>query len=482
MSRKKKQRIVNKPQSTNERIATVDGFLNFPSRLGIGTNNQTSGATYFPNLISRNRLLLESAYRSSWLVGAAVDSVADDMTRKGVTITTQLEATRKSQLETCWEDLYLWDSLNSIIKWSRLYGGAVGVLLIDGQDPSTQLRVNTIGRGAFKGVLVLDRWLLNQTISEIITDLGPDMGKPKFYEVTAAAQGIPTWKIHHSRIIRMEGQELPFQQAYTENGWGQSVVERLWDRLLAFDSGTTGAAQLVNKAHLRTVRIDKLRQILAEGGAMEKALLKNMEMIRLMQSIEGLTLLDNKDEFDTTSYTFSGLSDVLIQFGQQVSGALGIPLVRLFGQSPAGFSTGDTDLSNYYDNINTQQERRLRRPLRRLFDIVHRSLFGEPLPDEFDFEFNPLWQMSDTDRSTVANNTVTALNGAVDGGLMPLHAAMSDLKNTSRVTGIGGNLTDEDIEDAKDQPPPDLRESDDLDEDTLPTGTDGLRKPVEESR
>ncbi|EJU2685124.1 hypothetical protein N4V86_005595, partial [Salmonella enterica] len=93
MSRKKKQRIVNKPQSTDERIATVDGFLNFPSRLGIGTNNQTSGATYFPNLISRNRLLLESAYRSSWLVGAAVDSVADDMTRKGVTITTQLEAT-----------------------------------------------------------------------------------------------------------------------------------------------------------------------------------------------------------------------------------------------------------------------------------------------------------------------------------------------------------------------------------------------------
>jgi hypothetical protein len=36
---------------------------------------------------------------------------------------------------------------------------------------------------------------------------------------------------------------------------------------------------------------------------------------------------------------------VLLQFAQQLSGALNIPLTRLFGQSPAGMnSTGEGDL------------------------------------------------------------------------------------------------------------------------------------------
>ncbi|MFX8813048.1 phage portal protein, partial [Acinetobacter baumannii] len=91
-----------------------------------------------------------------------------------------------------------------------------------------------------------------------------------------------------------------------------------------------------------------------------------------------------------------GLDNILMQFGQQIAGALGIPLVRLFGQSPAGFSaTGESDLSNYYDNINQQQEGRMRTPLHKLLEIVSRSKLGKPLPDSFKFDFASLWQIDD---------------------------------------------------------------------------------------
>jgi hypothetical protein len=76
-------------------------------------------------------------------------------------------------------------------------------------------------------------------------------------------QGIPPWKIHHSRLIRMEGDSLPFQQAQTENGWGMSVVERIFERIEAFDTATVGTTQLIHKAHLRTYSIEKLRSVLA---------------------------------------------------------------------------------------------------------------------------------------------------------------------------------------------------------------------------
>jgi len=441
----------NTKQSAKPKQQTIDGYDNFMSRLGLQTGNLSAHGTYSPNFTSRNRVLLEFAYRSSWIVGAAVDTIADDMTRKGVSITSQMDHKAKSRLTGRWEELSLWDALSDTIKWSRLYGGAVGVIMIDGQDMTTPLRMETIGRDQFKGLLVLDRWMLNQTITETIDQLGPDLGKPKFYQVVAAQPGIPAWKIHHTRLIRMDGVGLPYQQAYTENGWGMSVVERLYDRIMAFDSASTGAAQLVNKAHLRTYSIEKLREILGFGGEREAALMKHIDMIRLFQSIEGMTLMDKSDEFATHSYSFAGLSDVISQFGEQISGATGIPLVRLFGQSPAGFSGGDADLANYYDNVGSQQERRTRKPIRRLFEILHRSEFGTPLPEDFDFEFNPLWQMSDIDRSTVASNTVGSISKAVESGIMPPHTGMAELRDTSRVTGIGSNITDKDIEDAKSQ-------------------------------
>ncbi len=119
----------------------------------------------------------------------------------------------------------------------------------------------------------------------------------------------------------------------TENEWGMSVVERIWDRLTAFDSATVGAAQLVYKAHLRTYKVEKLRELIALGGPAFEALLKNIDLIRQFQSNEGMTLMDAKDTFETHQYSFSGLDDILSQFAEQISGAVGIPLVRLFGQS-----------------------------------------------------------------------------------------------------------------------------------------------------
>ena len=70
----------------------------------------------------------------------------------------------------------------------------------------------------------------------------------------------------------------------------------------------------------------------------------------------------------------------------------------------------------------------MRQPLRRIIDIIYRSELEQALPDDFTFEFNPLWQMSDVDRSTVAVNTTAAIVNALDAGLMTTKAAMTDLR------------------------------------------------------
>ncbi len=263
-----------------------------------------------------------------------------------------------------------------------------------------------------------------------------------------ARPDIPAWRIHHSRLIRFDGVTLPFQQKMTENEWGMSVVERIWDRLTAFDSATVGAAQLVYKAHLRTYKVEKLRELIALGGPAFEALLKNIDLIRQFQSNEGMTLMDAKDTFETHQYSFSGLDDILSQFAEQISGAVGIPLVRLFGQSPKGFSTGDADLANYYDRVSSLQERRLRLPVRRVLDIMHRSELGKPLPDDFTFEFNPLPSITpfegvDGAIANIAGVTRHKLyendTGKTDGNGLPPHS-ISAIVDGGDVTEIARTI------------------------------------------
>ncbi|GAB7202396.1 hypothetical protein OS31_40230 [Dickeya oryzae] len=168
-----------------------------------------------------------------------------------------MDPKRRGVLEAKFDEFRLWDRLNDVIKWSRLYGGAVGLILIEGQAPLTPLIPEKIGKGSFKGLSVLDRWMINPQLTRRVKALGPDLGKPEFYDIVTSAQGLPAWTVHYSRLTRFDGVTLPYQQALTENEWGMSVVERIFDRLTSYDSTSVGAAQLAYKAHLRTMKIKK---------------------------------------------------------------------------------------------------------------------------------------------------------------------------------------------------------------------------------
>lgn len=439
-------------------VRTSDSFQNVQAQLGWGTNNQSSASTYSLSYQSRNRIALEAAYRGSWIVAAAVDAIPEDMTRCGIEMS-GLDPDEISTLETDMTNLGIWDRLCENGKWARLYGGSLAVMLIEGQDLSTPLRVETVGKDQFKGLLVLDRWMVSPPVGDVVTDYGPDMGKPVFYNVIADYAAIPKAKIHYSRVIRMEGADLPFYQRVSENGWGLSVLEPLWDRLIAFDSASVGTGQLVYKAHLRVMKIKGLRDIIAAGGPALAGLEAQIKFTRMAQTNEGMTILDGEDEFDTHQYSFSGLSDVLIQFAQQLSGATGIPLTRLFGQSPNGLNaTGEGEMKQYHEKVKQKQEKEFRTPIQRLLSVMSMSSLGKPLDKEFQYEFRNLQEMSEAEKAEIATKKTAAVVQALDANIIKPSTAMKELKASAPVTGMFGNISDDDIAEAEKQeenaPPP----------------------------
>ncbi|MDG7050732.1 MAG: DUF1073 domain-containing protein [Nitrososphaerota archaeon] len=433
---------------------TTDSFQNFEQNLGLGANNAMSSSSYGFNPITRNRTLLEWIYRGSWLGGVAVDVKADDMTRGGVDIIGEMEPDNVQAIEEESVNLNIFGKINEASKWGSLYGGAVAVILIDGQDVSTALREDTVKKDQFKGLLVMDRWMVQPSLENLVTDLGPHLGEPKYYRVTAMAPALVNQNIHYSRIIRFEGVKLPYWQRVMENLWGLSVLERMYDRMIAFDSATTGAAQLVYKSYLRNYKIKGLRQVVATGGDALAGLTQYVEMMRRFQGIEGMTLIDGDDEFASESHgAFGGLSDILMRFMEQCAGAIQIPLVRLFGQSPSGFSTGDTDLRNYYDEVKQLQERDLKVGVTKIYKIMALSL-GLEIPKGFGINFRSLWQLSDPEKSDIASKNVDTVSRANEAGIIGNKTSLQELKQQSKITGIFTNITEEDIEAAENEPPP----------------------------
>jgi hypothetical protein len=437
-------------------IATADTFQNFLTRTGVGAGNIGGAGHYGFNPVTRNRVQMEWSYRGSWIVGMAVDAPAKDMTREGVEIQSDDKPDKIQHLQKEAQRLSIWKGICETTKWSRLYGGALGWLMIDGQDTASPLRTETIRQGQFKGIKAIDRWQLQPDLSDIIDDLGPDLGNPRFYDyLPDVGSGLKRMRIHYSRVLRMTGVELPYWQKIGENYWGQSVIERIWDRLISFDSGTMGAAQMLYKAHLRTYKVKDLRQIISTGGEAYEGLIKQINAIRAFQSNEGLTLMDADDEFEVHAYAFGGIDLVLLQLGQQLSGALGIPLVRLFGQSPAGLnSTGESDLRMYYDNIRAEQESLLRMPVETIYHVLYRSTFGAAPPQKFTLEFAPLWQMTDDQKADVTNKRTAATKAAFDSQIIDKPTALRELRGQSQVTGAFSHITDDQIKAAENEPAP----------------------------
>ena len=76
--------------SVNEQRRAVDAFSNIAARLGAGFNNLLEGTNYPLTRLSFNYILMQSLYRSNWIIRKVVDVPAEDMTKNWMVWTPRL--------------------------------------------------------------------------------------------------------------------------------------------------------------------------------------------------------------------------------------------------------------------------------------------------------------------------------------------------------------------------------------------------------
>ena len=420
-------------------MEALDGYSNAAAFLGEDSPLISSG-TFRRSNLTANTELLTVTYRESWLAKRIIDMPSEDMTRAWYSLSTALPEDDLQDLKKLEAKHSVKQEMTNALRWARLYGGSLALMVIRGEEDMLDqpLDMDLLLTDCFQGLLVLDRAQGLSPSLELVSDLDdPDFGLPEYYTVDLEMGELRSVRIHHSRVLRFTGRELPRTEAVAEDYWGASELEHIWDELQKRSATSANIAQLIFQANITTLKMGRFGEHLAFGSENQKsAILRSIEQENRMRTSFGLQLLSAGDSMETHSYSFGGLSDIYEAFMMDMAGAAEIPATKLFGRSPQGFNaTGESDLRNYCDLIAQMQERMLRPALEKLLPVMAVSCWGY-VPDDLEIVFEPVMTTSPAERAELVSKLSGDVIQAFQCGLLTREEALEELKARGEELGV----------------------------------------------
>lgn len=465
MSKKKRKKVVAQDSvykapiestgfvNTMDEVISVkralDGYSNVPANLGAGANNLVQTANYVMERFTWDYYTLNILFRDNWIAKAIIEKPANEMLKNGFSIHSQIEPDKIDKIMNIWQKTKTQNKFLKCLKWARLYGGCLLIPMIENQgDLSKPLDYETIMPDSYKGCFTVDRWSGVSPSIELVDNItDPDFGQPEYYDVSDNTTG-KTFRIHHSRVIKMIGREMPYWEEIAETYWGASELEHVYTELKKRDDTSANISFLIFLANIRVFKMDGISQMLSIGD--QQAAQRVYETMKTMNHLmcnTGTLAIDKEEDFAMHGYSFTGINDVYESFMLDISGAAEIPVDKLFGRSPSGFNSGAETLQNYYDTIDEKRETYVREPLEKIVKIITMSALGE-IPDDIEIDFNPVRRPSDLEKSDLAQKNAQPIFDAYAGGLIGKGTALKELKQQSDITGLWTNITDEMIQEA----------------------------------
>jgi phage-related protein (TIGR01555 family) len=394
----------------------ADGLVN--ALTGMGTRRDKSQYTNSTPIVFLSQEELENLY-SEWIPKRIVDIVAEQSTRKGFKVLFGGEgaaAEEVSGVEQVIEDLYILENLGLASKNARLFGGAVILLYID-DGRSAEQPVDYKNIRSVEGMEVLDRWQIAPVISE---NSLYDYSKATYYQIISGdlIRQPQLTKIHKDRILRFDGEWLPYRIRQRNYGWGMSTLQSAYDSFRFYSTGISSAATLLTEFDIFVHKLRGLSSMLAAGK--EKDVRDRLVLNDMSKSIyRGYAIDAEKEELEFISRNFGGVGEILEKLRIDIIGASQIPHTILFGESPGGLgSTGRSEERDFAKHLGDYQASHYKRPLQQLMKMIMLSKDGPTegrLPESWRVKFNDLFELNEREKADVR-----ARVAAVDGRYIQL--------------------------------------------------------------
>lgn len=385
-----------------------DGYVNLLNKYG--TKQDNSEAYKFEREPVIPDMQLTGLYEGNGLFSKIIDTPAEEALKHGFDLNLKSDELN-AFVEDALDDLEWEEKAATAIKWARLYGGALIVMLIDDgrglEEPVDWEHIRSIDE-----LRVYERSIVQPDYASLYQqDYGgkgvgnrvSKFGQPEYYYVSSI---YGSFKVHESRCLVFRNGVLPEQTSNaTYLFWGIPEYVRIRRALRETVTAHTDSVKLLERSVQAIYSMKGLASLLTTDDG-ENQVLKRLQLVDTSRGLLNSIAIDSEGEqYDFKTFQFSGVKDVIDATCNMLSALTNIPQTILFGRSPAGMNaTGDSDFESYYNFVEKIQRLMLKRNLRTLLDVVFRAgIASGDVAEEPDYklEFKPLWSLSDTEQAAV---------------------------------------------------------------------------------
>lgn len=384
----------------NNRTTRTDGYVNVLTKYGVPRDSSTAYRFQSEGVVSD--MALTEHYEGNGLFAKIIDAPAEEAVKHGFELAPDQSDTEEL-LNDALDALEWGEKAATAIKWARLYGGAIIVMLIDdGGGLDEPLNREAI-RG-IDGIRVYGRAIAQPGWTAAL------YGTPQTYNISSISG---YFTVHASRCLVFKNGVVP---EHTVNAqyrfWGLPEYLRIRNELRGCLTSHGLAVKLLDRSVQAIYTMKGLATLLtSEDG--EDVVLRRLQLIDKSRGILNSIAIDADGEnYDFKSVTFAGVKDIIDTTCNMLSAVTNIPQTILFGRSPAGMNaTGQGDLENYYNLCERIQRMMLYGNLKTLAGIIFAAAYakGELAEKQVaKIKFKPLWSLSETEQATVEQTRATA--------------------------------------------------------------------------
>lgn len=341
------------------------------------------------------------------LIRAGCEMIADEMVEKGITLTTkgnndpdtdkQAKLDRLNELIT---KINLLPTLRKAVSISKYYGGSLVYMDFDGIDTASEnllnpliLTKNELRGKKLRRLKVIEPYNLSPGQYNAADPLQEYYFKPRYWFVMGKA-------VDASRFLPpVQENELPTILRPAYNFFGIPLAQIVLDAVAHFTECREAEARLLTKFSLTVFKTNLNEQIFSGGDWSQ--IDNRVNNFVQYRSNDGVMLIDKESEdIDIKSTSLAGVKDIVSQAMEIVAAYFNEPVTKMWGLTPSGFNTGESDLNNHYDHIASQQEKQLREQIEYVLKVLQMQEWGE-IDNEITFTFNPLSEEKEESIATV---------------------------------------------------------------------------------
>ncbi|AEM24772.1 portal protein [Cronobacter phage ESP2949-1] len=390
---------------------------------------------------------LSKLYAEDDIARRIVDVVPEEMISAGFQIDGVGD---EDDFRSYWDEIRVEQQITDALCWSRLFGGAAIVALINDRRALTSPAVP--GAKRIEGIRVYDRTQI-KVKSRVTNARSMRYGEPEIYTVMPGGE-VTDYDVHYTRVHLIDGERLPNGERKKNDGWGASVLtKRLVEAIEDYNECQKLATEILRRKQQAVWKAQNLAQLCEDDDGRSAARLRLAQVDDNSGVGRAIGIDANDEDYVVLNSDVSGVQTILQEKMDRIVALSGIHEIILKNKNTGGVSASqNTALETFHKLVDRKRNDDYLPVLEFLLPFIVQE-------KDWSIIFNPLSKPSDKDNAEILGKNVESLGKAVSEQMITVDEARDTIRAIAPQIKLSksNNVTfEENEEEDPVEPEPDL--------------------------